>query len=139
MKGGKIKNHDNHYTQPYEVLKVLGKGNVNISYKKNMHIYIPEIIRQMYRKPIDNLIEILPYFINMITLRTYLIQTEIFNQDPCNIPTWSRKLNSVHTIKDIFPTVKTRKQDANKSLIISLRLSYHIVTVDIMDIINYPA
>ena len=32
-KGGKIKKHDSHYTWLYEILQVLGKGNVKISYK----------------------------------------------------------------------------------------------------------
>ena len=32
-KGGKIKKLDSHYTGPYEILEVLGKGNVKISYK----------------------------------------------------------------------------------------------------------
>ena len=33
LKGGKIKKLDNQYTGPYEILEVLGKGNVKISYK----------------------------------------------------------------------------------------------------------
>ena len=33
LKGGKIKKLDSHYTRPYEILEVLGKGNVKISYK----------------------------------------------------------------------------------------------------------
>ena len=33
LKGGKIKQLENHYTGPYEILEVLGKGNVKISYK----------------------------------------------------------------------------------------------------------
>ena len=33
LKGGKIKKLDSHYTGPYEILEVLGKGNVKISYK----------------------------------------------------------------------------------------------------------
>ena len=33
LKGGKIKKFDSHYTGPYEILEVLGKGNVKISYK----------------------------------------------------------------------------------------------------------
>ena len=32
-KGGKIKKLDSHYTGPYEILEVLGNGNVKISYK----------------------------------------------------------------------------------------------------------
>ena len=32
-KAGKIKKLDNHYTGPYEILEVLEKGNVKISYK----------------------------------------------------------------------------------------------------------
>ena len=32
LKGGKIKKLDNHHTGPCEVLGVLGKGNVKISY-----------------------------------------------------------------------------------------------------------
>ena len=38
----------------------------------------------------------------MIALWPYLIQIGIFKQDDYNIPTWSRKLNSPDTIKDIF-------------------------------------
>ena len=30
LKGGKIKKRDDHYTGPYEILEVLGKGNVKI-------------------------------------------------------------------------------------------------------------
>ena len=33
LKGGKIKKLDSHYTGPYEILEVLRKGNVKISYK----------------------------------------------------------------------------------------------------------
>ena len=33
LKGGKIKKLDSHYTCPYEIQEVLGKGNVKISYK----------------------------------------------------------------------------------------------------------
>ena len=33
LKGGKLKKLDNHYAGPYEILGVLGKGNVKISYK----------------------------------------------------------------------------------------------------------
>ena len=33
LKGCKIKELDSHYTGPYEILEVLGKGNVKISYK----------------------------------------------------------------------------------------------------------
>ena len=33
LKGGKIKKLDSHYIGPYEILEVLGKGNVKISYK----------------------------------------------------------------------------------------------------------
>ena len=33
IKGGKIKKLDNHYTGPYEILVVLGKGNVRIRNK----------------------------------------------------------------------------------------------------------
>ena len=33
LKGGKIKKLDSHYTVPYEILEVLRKGNVKISYK----------------------------------------------------------------------------------------------------------
>ena len=33
LKGGKIKKLENHNTGPYEILEVLGKGNVKISYK----------------------------------------------------------------------------------------------------------
>ena len=33
LKGGKIKKLDNHYTGPHEILEVLGKGIVKISYK----------------------------------------------------------------------------------------------------------
>ena len=33
LKGGKIKNLDNRYKGPYEILEVLGKENVKIIYK----------------------------------------------------------------------------------------------------------
>ena len=33
LKAGKIKKLDNHYTGPYEILEVLGKGNGKMSYK----------------------------------------------------------------------------------------------------------
>ena len=33
LKGGKIKKLDRHYTGPYEILEVLGKWNVKISYE----------------------------------------------------------------------------------------------------------
>ena len=33
LKGGKVRELDNHYTGPYEVLDVLGKGNVKINIK----------------------------------------------------------------------------------------------------------
>ena len=33
LKEGKVKKLDNYYTGPYEILEVLGKGNVKISYK----------------------------------------------------------------------------------------------------------
>ena len=55
----------------------------------------------------------------MISLWPYLIQTGIFNQDDCNIPTWSRNLNNPDTIKDIFSTIKTRGPDAYKNLLFS--------------------
>ena len=50
------------------------------------------------------LIEIIPYFIDMVALSPYLFQTGIFNQNDCNIPTWSRNLNNPDTIKDNFST-----------------------------------
>ena len=37
LKGGKIKKLDSHYTGPYEILEVLGKGNVKISYKRQTY------------------------------------------------------------------------------------------------------
>ena len=39
LKGDKIKKLDNHYTEPYEVLEVLRKGNVKISYRGYINIY----------------------------------------------------------------------------------------------------
>ena len=33
LKGGKIKKLDSHYTGHYEILEVLGNGDVKISYK----------------------------------------------------------------------------------------------------------
>ena len=38
LKGGKIKKLDSHYTGPYEILEVLGKGNVKISYKGKLTV-----------------------------------------------------------------------------------------------------
>ena len=72
----------------------------------------------------------------MIALWTYLIQTGIFNQDDCNIPTWGRNLNNPDTIKDIFSTIKTRGLDIYKNLIASLCLLDHIVVADLLDIID---
>ena len=65
---------------------------------------------QIHRKRNDDLIEIVPCFIDMVALWPYLIQTGIFNRDDCNIPTWSRNLNNPDTIKDILSTIKTRKK-----------------------------
>ena len=97
---------------------------------------ISDIMEQFHRKRIDDLIEIVPYFIDMVALWPYLIHTGIFNQDGCNIPTWSRNLNNPDTIKDIFSIIKTRGSDAYKNLILSLRLSDHIVITDMLDIMN---
>ena len=91
---------------------------------------------QIHRKRIDDLIEIVPCFIDMVALWPYLIQTGIFNQDNCNIPTWNRNLNNLDIIKDIFSSIKTRGPDAYKNLILSLRLSNHIVIDDMLDIKN---
>ena len=44
-----------------------------------LHI-IPDIMEQIHRKRIDDLIEIVPCFINMVALWPCLIQTGIFNQ-----------------------------------------------------------
>ena len=93
-------------------------------------------MEQIHRKRIDDLIEIVPCFIDMVALWPYLIQTEIFKQDDRNIPTWSRNLNNPDTIKNIFSTIKTRGPDAYKNLILSLRLSNHIVIADMLDIMN---
>ena len=76
-KGGKIKKLDSHYTGPYEICK-----------------------------RIDDLIEIVPCFIDMVGLWPYLIQTGIFNKNDCNIPTWSRNLKNPDRIKDIFHELK---------------------------------
>ena len=76
-------------------------------------------MEQIHRKRIDDLIEIVPCFIDMVALWPYLIQTGIFNQDDCDIPTWSRNLNNPEIIKDIFSTIKTRGPDAYKNLILS--------------------
>ena len=91
---------------------------------------------QIHRKRMDDLIEIVPCFIDMVALWPYLIQTGIFEQDDCNIPTWSRNLNNLDTIKDIFSTIKTRGPDTYKNLILSLRLSDHIVIASMLDIID---
>ena len=91
---------------------------------------------QIHRKRIDDLIEIVPYFIDMVTLWPYLIQTGIFEQDDCNIPRWSRILNNPDTMKNIFSAIKTRGPDAYKNLILSLRLSDHIVIAGMLDIID---
>ena len=55
-------------------------------------------MEQIHRKRIDDLIEIVPCFIDMVTLWPYLIQTGIFNQDDCNIPTWSRMFSRIFNI-----------------------------------------
>ena len=93
-------------------------------------------MEEIHRKRIDDLIEIVPCFIDMVALWPYLIQTGIFKQDDCNIPAWSRNLNNPDIIKDIFSTIKTRGPDAYKNLILSLRLSNHIVIADMLDIMN---
>ena len=38
LQGGKIKKLDSRYTGPYEILEVLGKGNVKISYKGKLTV-----------------------------------------------------------------------------------------------------
>ena len=91
---------------------------------------------QIHRKRIDDLIEIVPCFIDMVALWPFLIQPGIFKQDDCNIPTWSRNLNNPDIIKDIFSTIKTRVPDAYENLILSLQLSNHIVIADMLDIMN---
>ena len=93
-------------------------------------------MEQIHRKRIDDLIEIVPCFIDMVALWPYLIQTGIFNQNDCNIPTWSRNLNNPDIIKDIFSTIKKRGPDAYKNVILSLRLLNHIVIADMLDIMN---
>ena len=93
-------------------------------------------MEQTHRKRMDDLIEIVPCFIDMVALWLYLIQTGIFNQEDCNIPTWSRNLNNPDIIEDIFSTIKTRGPDAYKNLILTSRLSNHIVIADILDIMN---
>ena len=46
LNGGKIKKLYNHYTGPYEILEVLGKGNVKISYKgKSTVVHINRLKR----------------------------------------------------------------------------------------------
>ena len=94
-------------------------------------------MEQIHGKRIDDLIEIVPCFIDMVALWPYLSQIGIFNQGDCNIPTCSRNLNNPDIIKDIFSTIKTRGPDAYKNLILSLRLSNHIVIADMLDIMNY--
>ena len=91
---------------------------------------------RIHRKRIDDLIEIVPYFIDMVALWPYLIQTGIFKQDDYNIPIWSRNLNNPDTIKDIFSTIKIRGPDAYNNLILSLRLSDRIVIADMLDMIG---
>ena len=59
-------------------------------------------MEQINRKRIDDLLEIVPCFIDIVALWPYIIQTGIFNQDDSNIPTWSRNLNNPDTIKKIF-------------------------------------
>ena len=93
-------------------------------------------MEQIHRKRIDDLIEIVSCFIDMVALWPYLIQTGIFKQDDCNILTWSRNLNNPDLIKDIFSTIKTRGPGAYKNLILSLRVSNHIVIADMLDIMN---
>ena len=61
----------------------------------------------------------------MVALWSYLIQTGIFNQDDCNIPTWSRNLNNLDTIKDIFSTIKRREPNAYKNLILFTAIKSH--------------
>ena len=51
----------------------------------------------IHRKRIEDLIEVDSYSINILALGTYSIQNEIFNQDDCNILTWSRNLNNPDT------------------------------------------
>ena len=93
-------------------------------------------MEQIHRKRIDDLIQIVPCFIDRAARWPYLIQAGIFNQDHCNIPTWSRNLNIPDIIKDIFSTIKTRGSDEYENLILCLRLSNHIVIADTLDIMN---
>ena len=87
-------------------------------------------MEQIHRKRIDDHIEIVPCFIDMVALCPYLIKTVIFKQDDCNISTWSRNLNNPDIIKDIFPRIITKGPGAYKSLILSLRLSnYNIILI----------
>ena len=81
---------------------------------------------QIHRKRINDLIEIVPCFIDMVTLWPYSIQTGILKQDDCNIPTWRRNLNNPDTIKDIFSTIKTKGPNAYKNLIFSF-YTYQII------------
>ena len=70
---------------------------------------------QIHRIRVNDLIEIVPYFIDMIAPWSYLIQTVIFNQDLCNISIWSRNIINPDTIKYILSTIKIREPDAFKN------------------------
>ena len=91
---------------------------------------------KIHLKRIDDLIKIVPYFIDMLALWPHLIRTRIFYQDDCNIPTCSSYLKILDTIKDIFSKTKTEGPDAYSNLILSLRLSDQIFIADMLDIIN---
>ena len=48
LKGGKIKELDNHYTEPYEILEVLEKGNAKINYKgKPTEVHVNRLKRSL--------------------------------------------------------------------------------------------
>ena len=48
LKGGKIKKLNNHYTGPYEILDVLGKGNMKINIKRKPTVVHVNLIERSH-------------------------------------------------------------------------------------------
>ena len=94
-------------------------------------------MKLIHSKRVDDLIEIFPFFIDIIALWPYFIQTGVFNQDDCNIPAWRRSLKNPDTIEGIFSSIKTSGPDAYNNSILSLRLSDHIFIADMLDTKNW--
>ena len=72
LKEGKIKKLDSHYTGPYEILELLGKGNVKISYKgKPTVVHINRLIRSCESTKVNKI---------NVYKNIYFIQKNIYNK-----------------------------------------------------------